>query len=386
VDDPHDWQSDHAPAQRFLVALLRCDATAASCRDAASSVDSWPSVLAQARRHGVLPTTCGRLRTLGNGIAPPEIVAELRTHYLANARRGSRLLALQLRAVTALARDGVPAIALKGPAFAEAAYGDVALRHFVDVDILVRRSNAVRAFAVLDEAGFTWRPPVPVLTPRAALGYNSQATFRAGNSDAVELHWGLVDDFGAAWDIDALVASAADTTLAGKPVRTPQPIDMLPYLAYHAAHHGWEHLRLLLDVALLLSTAGPWDWDAVLAGATRRHVRRITLLAVDLAADVLGAPVPEAVRAAALADPLLRAARAQALRALFVQAPGVHSTATMLRASRLLADHPAHLVLPILRRACLPSEAELSGWPLPPAWRWLYWALRPVRVLGRSLR
>ena len=49
---------------------------------------------------------------------------------------------------------GITAIPYKGPALALQVYGDLKLRSFVDLDVLVRRSDAARAGTLLAARGY----------------------------------------------------------------------------------------------------------------------------------------------------------------------------------------------------------------------------------------
>ena len=53
------------------------------------------------------------------------------------------------------ASAGVPAMALKGPALAISAYGDLAMRVFADLDFMVRVEDLPRAAAALGRAGYS---------------------------------------------------------------------------------------------------------------------------------------------------------------------------------------------------------------------------------------
>ena len=68
-----------------------------------------------------------------------------------------------------LENNGVCVIPWKGPILAAAAYGDVALRQFGDLDILVREQDAMRAKDLLLASGY--RPLYPQPAEQEAAYY-----------------------------------------------------------------------------------------------------------------------------------------------------------------------------------------------------------------------
>jgi hypothetical protein len=73
---------------------------------------------------------------------PAEWLARLRMQYMMNAARNMKMTAELLRILDALKEAGIKAMPLKGPVLAQQLYGDVALRQFSDLDILVAREDA----------------------------------------------------------------------------------------------------------------------------------------------------------------------------------------------------------------------------------------------------
>ena len=90
----------------------------------------------------------------------------------------------------------IPVISFKGPALALTAYGNLTLREFHDLDLLVHPADVVRAKDILQRAGYTLWTPV--------LGDSEQALLQSNNRQlrfthpvrgtTVDLHWGLLHE------------------------------------------------------------------------------------------------------------------------------------------------------------------------------------------------
>src|SRR5205085_1153465 len=86
--------------------------------------------------------------------------------YRANAARAIQLTDALFDLLDRFAKAHIQAIPFKGPTLAATAYGDLSLRQAGDLDLLVHRSDIVRAADLLEALGH--RPFFPTSTPREA--------------------------------------------------------------------------------------------------------------------------------------------------------------------------------------------------------------------------
>ncbi|HEY5488919.1 MAG TPA: nucleotidyltransferase family protein, partial [Candidatus Limnocylindrales bacterium] len=101
--------------------------------------DEWRFFIRETLRHSCLPIAARTLATVD--AIPPTIKHDLNTAFEANARRNLRLAGELVLATRALAEAGVTSVSWKGPLLAERAYGDLRLRQFFDLDLLIRRAD-----------------------------------------------------------------------------------------------------------------------------------------------------------------------------------------------------------------------------------------------------
>ncbi|HEV7589110.1 MAG TPA: nucleotidyltransferase family protein, partial [Longimicrobium sp.] len=315
--------------------LLACarpalDPAQAACvrRLAAGPLD-WERLLALAGRHRLVPFLH---RHLSDAPLPPSARAALRLEARAEAHRGLLLAAELRRLLAALESAGVQALAYKGPALAMRAYGDLSLRSFIDLDLLVRPADVPRAIQCLAAAGYA---------PALALSPAQERWFRRVDGDyplvhretglLVELHARVSSErFCMPISTEALMRRSTTMPLGGGEVRTLGDEDLLLVLCVHGAKHRWKRLEWVAALAALLR-AGRGDARAARVLAAELHARRTLLLGLSLARRLLDAPLPAEVEAEIDADAGLAALAAEAEARLFggVAEDGDETTANL---------------------------------------------------------
>lgn len=372
-----------SPEFALLLACARNEDSVAAVARLHAVLDAapdWPRVLGLAERHGLVALVRKGLIASQDARVPAATHAALKQESL---RIGHRSLALtaELGRLAALlrARD-IPVLAYKGPALAVMAYGSVALRPFVDLDIIVPRSRVRAARELLTTEGYRPEVALPARQEAAHLrtGYDL-AFHRARDRATVEVHWAVAPRyFGVPIDFAALYERAASVALPGGDIVALSASDLLPLLCVHGARHLWARLESVAAIAGLVRRHGDIDWTGVLAQATRDGVERILLLGLALAQDLLDLPLPSLVAARCRRHPSLdtlvatfRARLERGEQAL----PGVwHAARLQLALRERLRDRVRYGV----GGAFDPSERDRAEWR--PA------GFGPLRALARPLR
>ena len=282
----------------FALLLACCSVGKRETRD--SEVQSvvkgaldWARVLELGEHHGVLPQVYQALRERAAG-APPEILDELASRYDQNVRRNLRFTAELFRVLDCLEAVGISAIPHKGPALTQLLYGDLAMRDFSDLDVLVPREEVLRAKEAL--RGLGYRPASQFLAAQEhaylATGYEYTFDGPAGRN-LLEIQWDIVPRFYAVdFPMHELFARAGQVELAGRRVKSLAPEDLLLTLCVHAAKHAWSRLCWLRDIAVAMSSMS-LDWHVLLNRAAEFSILRIVGVSLVLAHQLLGANLPE---------------------------------------------------------------------------------------------
>lgn len=146
--------------------------------------------------------------------------------------------------------NGIRALSLKGPILAMELYGNPALRYSRDLDILVHEDDLETACECLKELGYTEEITVRNKTPlrRRKLEEDGEEMHRVYIKDdiCIELHWRL--SFRVDESFDDLWEHSRTKVLLGQEIHYPGEYDNISYLISHAAGHGYQRLRWLIDI------------------------------------------------------------------------------------------------------------------------------------------
>lgn len=211
------------------------------------------------------------------------------TQYVSSISNRSLLLTGELaRLLKRLDAQAIPAIPFKGPALAMQLYGDPALRHFDDLDVLVRSGNFDAAKQVVLAVGY--------LPRERHICHESFTLFKGQVEIVLELHWNIVsEDFHLNLAPEEVWARRQPFSLGGASTSTLAPEDLLFFLCLHGSRHLCARLLWICDVAQLLRRNPALDWAALLERARVAGGRRMLFLGLYLANDLLAAPLPAAV-------------------------------------------------------------------------------------------
>lgn len=345
----------------------------------------WAEVLRLARQHAVLPLLYHQLKPMGSQGVPQAVWDKLehRRHRL--LLRNLSMTAELLKLLRMLEAHQIAAIPYKGPVLAAALYGDVGLRQFVDLDILVHRQDVPKVKTLLLRQGY--QAPFS-LTPAQESVYlqtGCELGFQHPTKHiGVDLHWHIVRKlYGFPLPLEPLWERLQPLYLNGQQVQSLAPEDLLLILCIHNGKHHWDRLGWLCDVAELLRQHQEMDWESIIGQARRIGAVRMLWLGLYLAQDLLGAPLPDRVRQRMQADPAVPTLAVQLSKDLF-QAPPQHanrltrfSLALKMRErwwDRVRYGYNLSLAVSIDDFTLLPLPTYLSG---------LYYCLRPVRLLGK---
>ncbi|MHB8858047.1 MAG: nucleotidyltransferase domain-containing protein [Thermoleophilia bacterium] len=235
---------------------------------------NWDLLFYHASFHGTTGLIYRHLRAMDGG-APvePAIMERLRKTYLMTAALGMRQMSYFKTVAEALEESGVDVIALKGVVLAESVYGDLGLRPFADVDVLVREIDWPQITKVLKEYKYESGAEEYAKLPPKLTKYDTQAhiQYMLGGT-CLELQFDLLTLGIAMRDIDGVWARARRSGPSGSNVLVLSPEDQLLHLTVHANRHGCMQLKWLVDIAETLRQSDDLDWELIKEIATRENI------------------------------------------------------------------------------------------------------------------
>jgi hypothetical protein len=372
----------HRQEQELLLCCARTRADAAMrerIHTLLQTAIDWEYVLDLAATHGVAPVVCRTLDMVAPNAMPSAIRARIDLRLQASAMQ-SRFLSEQLAAIAQIMHaEALPALYFKGPLLATAIYGDLSLREFHDLDMLVPAGVFRRASDVLQAHGYSLRAD-----------HGWQAMFVRGPV-CIDLHraisapaYPVALDFERWWNRRELIE------IAGMSVPTLCREDLLVLLSIQAARDTWGwtlHLQKICDIAETAIASPGLDWLAVEAEARSLHVQWILAFGLHLAVRILGVELPEAAARSAVASRSVRFLVDQECEGFF-EAP--ENRGARLRGAEFHArvrervrDRISPYWFGRRRLQWVPNANDRALVSLP---RWLaplYYVMRPFRLLWR---
>jgi hypothetical protein len=381
---------DLLPEARVLALCTRGGLDQAERRRVRELIDSGidgSRLVSLAERHGLAPALYRRLNDAAAPAVPTPLFARLWCRYESTARRNRAMTRELLELLRLFEANSIPALPFKGPALAELLYGDVTLREFGDLDILVCASEVDRARALLEAAGY--EPAYPLRPRRQCRPIDDTMhhalVHRHGEKGiTVELHWNTDCRLFALPGVEGdWWARRPRAEISGVSVRSLAPEELVYVLCMHGTRHRWASLGWLCDLAALIRRHPGLDCRLVLELAEGQGTLRPLLLGLDLARRLLDEPLPRPISRRVDEDPAVSAMGAGILRRLGMTARPAPSAAERLRIGltwwRFWPRWPGYL----LRRALLPNMADWSAWDLPPALDFLYYPLHAARLVAK---
>jgi len=341
------------------------------------------SLMPFAEAHGLIPLICWNLNRSKLRPAGFEIFEE----RFRNEVHRSLLLTRELfRVLDVLAANGVTALAHKGPALSCLLYGDLFLRSYADIDVLVAADDALRARAVLSSAGWKRLDSFCVAEEQAYIRSGCEFTFRSGNGTLVELQWAVTPRFYAVdFDFARMIERATTMEVAGRPLKTLTIDDLLLVLAVHGAKHMWSRFSWIVDIAAFLQATTP-DWGEVIRKSNAYGAERIVGTALVAASETCGVPLPADAQPLISKDSKVYPLAQELVAGAATEAGSfdTETTAYFVMFAKL-RERWRDRVRMFMRLAFTPSSSEWNMIRLPRQLSLFYLLIRALRLLRRAM-
>ncbi len=207
-------------------------------------------------------------------LLPPELASRAHFYFFQTGLDNIDRLTELARVIRHLQAENIDVVALKGAALAEHIYGNLALRPMRDVDILVRRSQSVKALQIMQTLGYCRSRPE--LAPNTDRLTESELLLHHPERAAgfFELHWALFDSpyYADRPAQDVLWTQVNELVIRDTSVLVLAPEMQLLHLCGHLMmHHDGHGLLWWQDIVELLNYyADELDWTLV-AGLAQKN-------------------------------------------------------------------------------------------------------------------
>jgi Uncharacterised nucleotidyltransferase len=386
--DRMERRSPFTPEQELLLCCARSrfsDPYSERVKHLSGNDIDWKTVIDLSETHKLTQLLYQNLKTCCPEIVPAEVMRQLQEIYNTQVQYILFLTAELISLVKDFSAAGIPVVPYKGPVLATQVYGNLALRPFVDLDILVWLDDIPRAKALLLEKGYriTW-PELPLSGALEKVHFRTKYNYTFVHPDrqvTLELHWGVTPNyFSFPSSVEWLWQDLETIRLAGTDLLAFPIEKLLLILCVHGGNHLWDRVSWICDISELVSHYAALDWGMLFGQAADFGVHRLLLTGLSLAHDLLDAPLPEEVRSKIEADAQVqwlshnmieRFASFRWSHSGFLDIPLYH-----LRARERFRDKANYCL-----QMTTPSVKDWSFVPLPERLGFLYYLIRPVRLV-----
>jgi hypothetical protein len=256
----------------------------------------WKYIRENAIRHGVIPLLYKRLKGEMAELIPSEERSVLSMLFQQNAIRNIQMTQHLLKVIDLFEKADIRSMPFKGPVLAVQAYGDLSMRSFGDLDILINIDDFSSAYTILIENGFLPEPLADSpLKKKLLIRLEKEQKFFYQNM-VIEVHWNILEKvLSIPLDQDLLWSRAVAVFPFEREVRTLSPEDIVIISCIHGTKHFWSNLIWLADLAYIITQHPEIQWELVFDRSEKMGVLRIVLLGLFLAKEFCGLKYPPAI-------------------------------------------------------------------------------------------
>jgi len=346
-------------------------------------------LLSAASRHGILPLLHKRLpHTFEHTTGDKNRTAffdNLRQKYRQIAKRNMFMSAELLRITALLQSHRIEMLAFKGPLLSQKLYGDITLRQFGDLDLLIHKKDLQRVLMLLTDAGYLSDIRIP--QERADELYDLLTVIGFIHPDTglrIEIHWELLSkNYAIDWHRQNLWEAAERIIINHTPVPALAFEHQLLYLCIHGSKHLFERLEWICDIDRYIRATPSIDWQYLYSMAKEQGTLRMFLLGLFLAQTLFDLPLPDFMEKKIHQDKVLPVLVEKIITLHFstpLPAPVDRSYFFLLLQMR---ERPLDKLRFIWSAFFAPQFNDFNYLPLPGYLHFLYPAVRLVR-LGRK--
>lgn len=263
----------------------------------------WDKFQQLAVRHKVIQLTYIILKNKYAAFVPKSFLKKMNQIFLLNSAHNLYFTAVFHKIIDYFNEQHIDCVPLKGPVLSEQLYGDISLRVFSDLDILVPEEKAFQAFNLLISKGFAPEFDLSKNQFQAYMNSEDHMILTLGKKKLiVELHWELSDRYlSKPFTFEQIKHQLCKYDFSGKIISTFSREDLLVYLCVHGSKHIWENLELIYLIANLLNSDLDWEKSLLLARTT--YCYKKLLLGISLCSRFFNCSLPDEIKSLISSEP-----------------------------------------------------------------------------------
>jgi hypothetical protein len=273
---------------RFCCAICAGDEdTALRLAESRKDRVDWMALIQVAKNHRLEMLLYRAVNSRFAEFVSSSALETLRSLYADNLTRCRDMTSGLLRLLDRLAAEQIPAMPFKGPALGAQLYGDIALRIYRDLDLLIRECDVAKVTAIMRDLGYCGE---------VAMSLSWERSFVHDSGASVDVHWTLMEKIHQfPLTPDELWSRRTTISLAGALVPTLCAEDALLAICFNGFSEDWQRCDRIADVAVLMREGRGIDWPVFLDMCRRRGCERLILVGLHLAKELFLVKLPQGV-------------------------------------------------------------------------------------------
>jgi hypothetical protein len=197
-----------------------------------------------------------------------------------------------------LNENNIEALAFKGPALSQMAYGDITLRQFGDLDILIRKKDRSKMMDLLLQEQYIPEIDIEKETKETFFNcVNVIGLYKGSTGVLIEVHWELLSkNYAIDWEEKSLWNTQASTKINQKNIPVLSTEQHLLYLCAHGSKHLFERLEWICDIDRSIRSNQDINWELILAEAEKLGIKRMLTLGLALSQQFFRSSLPERIQ------------------------------------------------------------------------------------------
>ncbi|MDY6932266.1 MAG: nucleotidyltransferase family protein [Halobacteriota archaeon] len=361
------------------------ETTLKKVKESISSDLDWEYIIKNGAEHGILPLLHLNLSKLDKECGISEKVLDyLRKQYNVNVAKNLTYYEELGKVLRVFKDEGIGTIVLKGAALAETVYGDIGLRPFSDVDLLIKKENLPEAKKILTDMGYKLDEEVSPEKYNEEYGCD---LYFAGKRNIIEIHWDILRKLGSdrfmRIDIRDIWERARPASISGVDTLIMSPEDQLLHLCIHLPKHRYNRLIWLCDI---LEVVRHYDieWDQIIRSSEVYKTKAHMYYGLQFSDEMLGPEVPPEVLRKLRPNPLERMMVRPVLKDVLSEDRRIMPIFNLMKL--LLIDRHSDRMRYLWIYIFPPVESLKRKYSVSGSIVYFYYVLHPIYVLSKTAR
>ena len=211
------------------------------------------------------------------------------SHIKYNMKLSSELINI----VNFLEKKEIRTLSFKGSTLAKNAYGDIGLRQFADIDILIYKSDRFRVYDYMVKKRYI--PEIELTESNKKSFFNSVNVlgfYHPVSKVYIEIHWELLSkNYAIQWNEKKIWQNSSKVTINHTDITTMNLEQQLLYLSIHGGKHLFERIGWICDIDRTLRISSKIDWRLLLDEAEEMGTKRMLFIALYISHKLLSTPL-----------------------------------------------------------------------------------------------